>query len=197
MKNTFTYKIGDSLYINLTNRCTNDCVFCVRREHNGVEGYDLRLTREPTAEEVIGEMGFPKKYKEIVFCGFGEPSLRIDELKAIARYVKKCGGRTRLNTNGHGSFFHGRDIEDELAGLIDTVSISLNASTAEKYTEVCRSGYGAAAFYAMLEFAKKCVEKRIHTVLSVVDTLDKEEIAECAQIAKNLGAEFRVREMIK
>lgn len=196
MANTFTYKIGDSLYVNLTNRCTNNCAFCVREHSDGVEGYDLRLSREPSAEEVIAEMGFPKRYKEVVFCGLGEPTMRIDELKKIAQYVKSCGGRTRLNTNGHGSFFHGRDIAEEIKGLIDTVSVSLNADNAERYSELCRSPYGSAAFYAMEDFVIKCVANKIRTVVSVVDIIDKKEIEKCADLAKALGAEFKVRQMI-
>jgi len=135
---TVAYQIRNSLYLNLTTRCTNDCVFCSRLTRPVVQGYNLKLDREPSAEEVWQAVGDPKKYDEVVFCGYGEPTLRLDVIKAVAAKVKAAGGRVRLNTNGHGNVIHKRNILPELAGLVDEVSVSLNTDSSEAYDEVCR-----------------------------------------------------------
>lgn len=114
--NTYTYELDGNLYVNLTNKCTNDCAFCVRNEKASYYGYKLWLDKEPTAEEVVAQIPDVKKYREIVFCGFGEPTIRLAELLRVAEYVKSRGGVTRLNTNGQGNLIHKRDITAELAG---------------------------------------------------------------------------------
>ena len=192
--NTFTYKIGNDTYINLTNKCTNDCEFCVRRNGKGVAGYDLWLEREPSAAEIRDE--WEKDPTDVVFCGFGEPTIKIDELKEIAAYVKRYGGHTRINTNGHASAFHGRDIAAELQGIIDEVSISLNEADAKKYEAVVHSRYGEDGFRYMLDFARDCVKYGIKVTLSVVDVISKEDIETCRKIAEDIGAHFRVRTYI-
>ncbi|MCU0412964.1 MAG: YchF/TatD family DNA exonuclease, partial [Ignavibacteriaceae bacterium] len=132
----FTYKLGDSLYINVTNRCNAHCVFCQRKENPVISGYNLgmEISEEPSADVYIKEIGDPKDYKEIVFCGYGEPVIRWDVIKDISRYVKAKGGRTRLNTNGHGNIINKRDITPELKGLVDVVSISLNTFDPKQYS---------------------------------------------------------------
>ena len=195
--NTYVYEYEGKLYINLTNRCTNACVFCVRNDNQGVGKHNLWLEKEPTATEAIDglkRMRF-EKYGEIVFCGFGEPTFKLNEILEIGKFIK---GRptVRLNTNGHGNLIHGRDITGELARVVDTVSISLNASTAKGYQEICCSEYGEKAFDAMLEFTRLCVPKFKKTVLSVVDTIGKDEIERCRKVCETTGAEFRVREII-
>ncbi|MEA4853331.1 MAG: TatD family nuclease-associated radical SAM protein [Christensenella sp.] len=194
MNNTYTYKIGDVTYINLTNQCTNDCDFCVRRTEKGVAGYDLWMEKEPTAAEVIAELA--KDKTDVVFCGYGEPTIKIDELKQIAAYVKNYGGHTRINTNGHASVYHGRDIAKELVGLIDEVSISLNEADAAKYQAVAHSRYGEDGFRYMLDFARDCVKYGIKATLSVVDVISPEDIETCRKIAQDVGATFRVRHFI-
>lgn len=194
MDNTYTYKIGNATYINLTNQCTNDCDFCVRRTEKGVAGYDLWLEKEPSAQEVIDEL--KKDQGDVVFCGYGEPTIKIDELKEVAAYVKSYGGHTRINTNGHASVYHGRDIAQELAGLIDEVSISLNESDARKYEAVVHSKYGEDGFRYMIDFARDCVKYGIRTTLSVVDIISPEDIEICRKIAEDVGARFRVRHYI-
>ena len=192
---TYVYRIGDKNYVNLTNKCTNNCDFCVRRTEKGVGGYDLWLKKEPSAQEVIALLE-QDPADEVVFCGYGEPTIRIDELKEIAAYVKSRGGRTRINTNGHASAWHGRDIAAELKGLIDTVSVSLNEADAHKYDAVVHSRYGENGFAYMLDFARDCVKNGIHTVLSVVDVIGKDDIETCRKIAAGIGADFRVRTYI-
>ncbi len=189
---TFVYEYKGSAYVNLTNKCTNDCTFCIRNHKDGVGGHELWLTREPTAAEVIALLGGHPK--EVVFCGFGEPTVRVEELKEIASYVKGYGGHVRLNTNGHASAIHGRDIASELSGLVDEVSISLNHSDAEKYNELCRSTYGEEGFSHMLQFARDCVRYGIKVTFSVMDMIGEENIAVCRMIADDVGAKFKVRQ---
>lgn len=188
---TYVYKLGDVNYINLTNRCTNDCTFCIRRGHNGVGGYDLHLDKEPAAKDVIDILD--KDKTDIVFCGLGEPTIKIEELKEISKFVKDYGGKVRINTNGHANAFHNRNVAKELAGLVDEVSISLNGIDAAEYNKLCLSDYGEAGFNHMLEFAQECVKAGINVTLSVVDIIPEEEIEKAREIAKCIGADFRVR----
>jgi len=190
----FTYKLGEALYINVTNRCNAHCVFCKRKDDPTLRGYNLRMdnTDEPDAEVYIKEIGDPKNYKEIVFCGYGEPTIRWDVVKAVAKYIKENGGKTRLNTNGHGNAINKRDITPELSGSIDVVSISLNTFNPKQYSELM--GLKVSYFNEMINFAKgakQFVEKVIMTIVSVneVDIERSRKIAE-----ENIGAEFRVRE---
>ena len=191
--NTDVYKLYDALYINLTNRCTNACNFCIRDGREGMGDYNLWLDKEPTAEEVIKEIGDPTQYSEIVFCGFGEPMIKLDELIEIAKEVKKRGGKVRINTNGHANIYHGENVVPKLKGIVDVISISLNAPTAEQYQEICRSRYGLKAFDAMLDFARECVGTIPEVVMSVVDVLSPEDIEKCRKIAEDIGATFRLR----
>ena len=138
-------------------------------------------------------IGDPSQYREIVFWGFGEPMIKVDELIEIAKEVKKKGGKIRINTNGHANLYHGENVVPKLAGLVDVVSISMNAPTAEQYQEICRSRYGLKAFDEMLDFARKCVGVIPEVVLSVVDVLPPEDIEKCRKIAEDIGAAFRVR----
>ena len=199
MKN-FVYEYGGSLYINLTNKCPNNCEFCVRNFRNGIGEDDLRLTREPNFDDIKEMLSlFPlKKYDEIVFCGYGEPLCALSVLSQVAPYIKRLGFKTRLNTNGLGGLWNKRkDIPVLISKYIDSVSISLNASNPELYQEICRSIYGEDAFDALIEFAKGCIENGIDTTLSVVDFIGEEEIENCRALAEQLGAKYRVRETIR
>ncbi|MEP0860221.1 MAG: YchF/TatD family DNA exonuclease [Ignavibacterium sp.] len=190
---SFTYKLGNSLYINVTNRCNADCVFCRRKEDPYLRGYNLGMTKseEPGADVYIREIGDPKQYEEIVFCGYGEPTIRWDVVKEIARYVKEHGGKTRLNTNGHGNFINRRDITPEMKGLIDVVSISFNTFNPKQYAEIMR--VDALHFYEMLDFAKKSKQFVEKVVMTVVD-FDEIEIEKAKKVVEDeIGAEFRVR----
>lgn len=188
---TYVYEFSGKHYINLTNRCTNSCTFCIRNHEDGVGGYHLWLSQEPKAEDVINIL--EKDKKDVVFCGFGEPTIKIEELKEIAKFVKSYGGRVRINTNGHASAFHGRDIAKELEGIVDEVSISLNNSDAQKYNDVCQSVYGKEGYLHMLQFARDCVKYGITVKFSVMDLIGEENIAKCKKIADEIGAGFRVR----
>ncbi|MCX8104881.1 MAG: YchF/TatD family DNA exonuclease [Ignavibacterium album] len=192
-KVSYTYKLGNSLYINVTNRCNADCVFCRRKEDPFLRGYNLGMKKseEPPAEVYIQEIGDPKQYDEIVFCGYGEPTIRWDVVKEIARYVKENGGRTRLNTNGHGNYINRRDITPEMKGLIDVVSISFNSFDPGQYAEIMK--VDELHFYEMLSFAKKSKEFVEKVVMTVVD-VEVIEIEKARKVVEeDIGAEFRIR----
>ncbi len=194
---TYTYQIGDNLYINLTNRCSNRCTFCVRDQSAQYEGYSLWLREgEPSVEQVLLEIGDPTRYREIVFCGYGEPTYRLSDMVTIARAVKEKGGKTRLNTNGHGSAINGRDITPELT-VFDGVNISLNAPDARAYEKICRPVYREIAFDSLLFFARACRERGINCWFSVVDCIGAESVARCRALADEVGIPLRVREMIE
>lgn len=193
------YRVGQALYINLTNRCHNACTFCVRDERESVGAAEsLWLDREPTPDETLSawEAFGPERYTETVFCGYGEPTERLDALLTVARGIRARlpGHRVRLNTNGQGSLLAGRDVTPELSGLIDSVSVSLNASGAEEYAEVCRPAQGRAAYEAMLAFASAAKAHIPEVTLSVVAGTTDEAAAR--QIADRLGLPLRVRGMI-
>jgi TatD family-associated radical SAM protein len=192
----YTYGLEGKLYINLTNRCSNRCTFCVRNGLGDFNGYDLFLSREPSADEVLAAIDNPQNYREIVFCGYGEPSYRLDVLISVANVLKKHGVPLRLNTNGQAELILGREVADELSACIDTVSISLNATNAEAYQSLCNSEFGDRAFPAVLKFARSCKNAGMEVFLSVVDILSDEEIAEAKNIAEACGVEFKVRKLI-
>jgi len=211
MELIISYELGDSLYINLTNRCSNACEFCLRtgksekepekwETSNDLIGTNkLWLKREPTVEEIIGDLKKRdiKKYKEVVFCGFGEPFVRFDECVVVAKWLKQNGAKVRVNTNGQANLIHGRDVTGEMVGLFDIVSISLNNKNAMEYNAVCHSKYGERAYDALLDFGRKCSEKGIETIFTIVDILPEQDIIKCKKIAKANGGKLRVREYIE
>lgn len=186
------YQLKNSLYLNITLRCSADCTFCDRKGEAVVKGYSLKIETEPTAREVLEAIGDPTRYDEIVFCGYGEPTVRLEELKEVARAVKSRGGRTRLNTNGHGSVLNGRDIVPELVNLVDAVSISLNTANAVQYGELMRLD-GGRYHAAMLDFARRCKALIGNVVMTVVEVpgVDIERARRLAET--DLGIELRVR----
>lgn len=196
---TILYEYHNNLYINLTNRCSSACIFCLRQTREEMDNSgSLWLDHEPSYEEVIEE--FKKfdveKYNEIIFCGFGEPTERIDVLLQVAKYIKDNFHKNiRLNTNGQGNLINNRDIVPELKGLIDCISISLNNPDPEKYQEIVRSIFGVKSFEAMLEFAKETKNYVPKVILSTVDTtITKEEEAKCQKICDEIGVTYRIRE---
>ena len=195
---TIVYEFHGNLYVNLTNRCSSACTFCLRQTRDEMEGSgSLWLEHEPDFDEVVNAFSKynVKEYGEVVFCGFGEPTIKFDLLKEVARFVKdKYQMKTRLNTNGQGNLINERDITKELSGIIDTVSISLNNPDPVKYQEIVRSKFGEKAFYAMIEFAKNAKQYVPNVVLSTVDTtISKEEEKECAKICEETGVTYRIR----
>ena len=191
----FAYMYGGNIYMNLTNRCCNDCTFCLRNTGDGVGENVLWLRREPTADEAVGsaEKLFSPTVEEIVFCGYGEPTYRLDCIDAVADFAHGKGIKTRLNTNGLGSLINGFDIVPRLTGKIDTVSVSLNEANAAAYNTVCRSVYGEKAYEEIKNFTAKCVRAGIYTVMSVVDVIGEKAVERCREIAKKCGAVLRVR----
>ena len=202
---TITYEYEGALYVNLTNRCDCACVFCLR--HNGHDGSiyadDLWLEHEPSREEALESFftwGDLTKYREIVFCGFGEPSYRMDDICwLIDQQHAKVPGLppTRINTNGHANLINGRDVTPDLHGRMDTVSISLNGADEEEYLAVTRPQSGKAGWDAMLDFTRKAAAQVPHVVMTIVDK-DKtpEDIEKCRALAESLGATLRVRAYI-
>lgn len=200
---TLTYEYGNNLYINLTNRCPNHCSFCLRNNSSGsLYAKDLWLKEgEPPREAYLEDLKSRDldKYGEIVFCGYGEPCCRFDDMMWLCDEIKALGGhyKTRLNTNGQGDLIVGRPTAPEMAGRIDTVSVSLNADTAEKYQQLCLSEYGESAYNALLGFTGDAVKHLPNVFMTVVDTMSKEEIDNCRKMCEGLGARFRVRSYIK
>lgn len=195
---TILYKVHNNLYVNLTNKCPCACTFCLRQTRDHMEDSGvLWLEKEPTVDEVIADFANfnMDDYDEVVFCGFGEPTERIDVLLEVAAYVKKTYNKpTRINTNGLGNLVNGRDITPELKGLIDTVSISLNTPNKERYYELTRSKFGIGSFDSMIDFAKEAVKYVPHVVMTTVaTTITKEEEAECQRICDSIGVKYRIR----
>lgn len=187
-----TYTLRDALYVNLTIRCNADCVFCDRKGDAIIKGHNLKIEREPSTEEVVCDIGDPTRYSEIVFCGYGEPTIRLDTLKEVARWVKAKGGKTRLNTDGHGNTINRRNIVPELAGVIDAVSISLNSPDPKQYGELMRLD-GKKFFTAMVDFARECVRSLPRTVMTVVDLDDVNMERARRLVEEDIGAEFQIR----
>ncbi len=190
---SFTYQIGQSLYINVTNRCNADCVFCDRKGEAVINGYSLKMKKseEPEAEVYIKEIGDPKKFNEIVFCGYGEPTIRWDVVKQVAKHVKDNGGKTRMNSDGHGNFINKRDITPELEGLIDTVSISLNSTDPQQYAKLMR--VDPQMHEEMINFAKKA-KQFTRVVLSIVGLSEVDKEAAKKFVTDEIGVDFRERE---
>ncbi len=192
-KESITYTINNKLYINLTNKCNLHCVFCQReRERNfWVKGYWVWVSRDPSVEEVIREIGDPKRYEEVVFCGYGEPTLRFEELKAIAKYVKERGGRVRVDTNGLMFTFLPKEKLKELKGLVDVWSVSLNAPDKETYDRVCRP-VQPGAFEKVIEFIKTAVQEGFEVIATAVD-YEGVDMEKTKELAQSLGAKWRGR----
>ena len=199
-KDTYVYTLDGNLYINLTNKCSNGCDFCVRNERDSYYGYYLWLRHgDPTAEKVIAALNATKdltQYKEAVFCGFGEPTYKVAEMVAICDFLHEKGLSTRLNTNGQGNLINKRDIIPDLKGKIDLVNVSLNASCAEKYQKICRSQFGENGFGAMVEFAKECKRQGVNVRFSIVDCIGKEEVDACKALADSVRVPLYVRDYI-
>ncbi|MGD8307123.1 MAG: YchF/TatD family DNA exonuclease [Ignavibacteria bacterium] len=192
-KTSFTYKIGNALYVNVTNRCNSNCSFCRRKTDPVLKGYNLGMDKseEPDADVFIREIGDPKDYDEIVFCGYGEPTIRWEVVKEISKYVKENGGRTRINTNGHGNYINKRNIAPEFSGIIDEVSVSINSFNPKQYAELM--GLESRMFNEMIDFTKRVknyVEKVVMTIVSI-DEVDVEKTRRTVE--DKIGVEFRIR----
>ena len=192
-KGQIAYPIRNSLYLNLTNRCSNRCAFCAKNASFMVKGHDLELDREPEVEELIQAVGDPRKYHEIVFCGFGEPLLRLETVKAVASELKERGARIRIDTDGQANLVYGRNVLPELQGLVDAVSVSLNADNAAQYNRLCRSPFGERGFAAVLEFLREAKRIIPEVVATVVD-MPGVDVEACRRLAEEeLGVKFKKR----
>jgi cyclic pyranopterin phosphate synthase len=193
---TVAYRAGGSIYLNLTNRCSSSCEFCIREWADGVYGEDLRLDHEPELDEVtqaieVAFMDGPAD--EVVFCGFGEPTMCLDVVLAVTEWLKLRRIRTRLDTNGHGQLLNPDvDVPAALAAAgLDAVTVSLNAATPQEYDRVCRPTF-AKSYRAVLRFAEQCLEHGIETTLTAVD-YPGADLPAVADIATAMGAGFRAR----
>lgn len=195
---TIFYEVHDNIYVNLTNKCPCACTFCLRQTRDHMENsHVLWLEHTPSFEEVREAMKSVdfSKYKEVVFCGFGEPTEALDVLKQTAKQIKeKYNMPIRINTNGLGNLVNGRDIVPELEGLVDTISISLNTPNADEYHKLVRSRFGEQSFDAMIDFAEECTKYIPNVVMTTVDTtITHEEEKQCQEICDRTGAKYRIR----
>ncbi len=209
MANTLVYLLDGKIYINLTNKCTNDCIFCLRKDKDDVVGQTLWLDDEnSTAQDVIKQFEAKRnelltthhsQFTEIIFCGYGEPMLKFDVLKEVAKYIKNKYPDTkiRVNTNGHANFVYKRNVVPECKGLIDEFSVSLNGATKNEYDELSQPKFDEA-YEEVKKFIKACADENISVVASVVEGYKGRhlDLETCEKIAKNHGAKFRVREWI-
>ncbi|MBS4759882.1 MAG: TatD family nuclease-associated radical SAM protein [Clostridium sp.] len=197
--NNYVYELEGKLYINLTNLCTNNCVFCIRDIKDDVVGANLFLDSEKLdvceVKKQLDNMS-PQNYKEIVFCGYGEPILKLEELKQVAQYIKEKYPhlKTRINTNGQGNLIYKRNIVPELKGIIDSVSISFNGENKEVYDEISLPKI-ENAYQGMKDFIKECVKAKIETTATIVTGYKdyKVDLGSCKRQIEELGAKFRER----
>lgn len=192
---TLSYRIEDRLYLNITDRCTLACTFCPK--HNGsctVHDYDLTLQHRPTTEQIIEAIDDPARYSQIVFCGFGEPTLRLKVLLGVARNIKARGGQVRVNTDGLANRVHKRNVLPELASCVDALSVSMNAQDEQTYDRHCRPAL-RGSFQDMLSFLELAPNYLRDVTASAIDGLDGVDIAACQAMASARGVAFRRREL--
>lgn len=198
---TIAYVFEGRLYVNLTNRCPNNCDFCLRNNVDGVgDASNLWLEKEPNCDEIwaaIVSKGL-ENFPEIVFCGYGEPTCRLDDMLFVCRKIRELSNiKIRVNTNGLSNLINNRKTAKEFEGLVDTLSISLNAPNAQRYDEICHSEFGANAFGEVLEFAKSAKDFVPNVILSIVDKdLSREEIENCKDLCDKIGVNLKIREYI-
>lgn len=201
MSNILVYELDKKIYINLTNRCTNECIFCLRQDKDDVCGQELWLDSEDfTAEDVIDQLKNFELSNEVIFCGYGEPMLKFEILRQIASYIKEnyTHIKIRVNTNGHANFIYKKNVVPELKGLVDEFSVSLNGTTSEEYDELSQPKF-ENAYEEVKKFIKSSSDAGISTIASVVDGYKgrRLDITRCEIIANELGAKLRVREWIQ
>lgn len=192
---TLVYQIEKNLYINLTDRCTLACQFCPK--HNGcteVKGYDLVLEIRPPAQQIIDLIGDPTQYDSVVFCGYGEPTLRLKPMLDIAHWIKQEGGKTRLNTDGLGNLVNKRNILPQLSECIDALSISLNAQNEAVYIRHCQPAL-KGSYEAMLQFTELAPNYISDVSASAINGLEGVDIDACRKLAEQRGVKFKQREL--
>ena len=188
-----SYVIGDSLYLNITDRCTLECAFCPKTQGIlQVHDYDLTLDHRPASQEIIEAIDDPAAYKEVVFCGYGEPTLRLKVLLEVARHIKAHGGRVRVNTDGLANLANKRNVLPEMAECIDALSISLNAQNADIYDRHCQPAL-AGSFEQMLEFVAEAPKYIKDVTATAIDGLEGVDVEACRALAEERGVKFRRR----
>lgn len=196
---TITYPIDNNLYVNITNKCSNRCEFCIRNFGDSMgTSNTLWLEKEPTSEEILADIlkNDLYRYKELVFCGYGEPLQRLETVVEVLKELKKHSQiSVRINTNGQADLIYDRPTAQELKGLVDIISISLNAPDAQSYDKMCHSNFGEAAFDAILKYASDCKNYIPEVIMTVVDVIDTHQIELCRELTEKLGVTFRVRHM--
>ncbi len=195
---TISYRYGRNIYLNMTNRCPNSCTFCVRNCRDSLGDADsLWLDEEPTVEETMESLDryVPGSYDEVVFCGYGEPTERFDDIVKVANLIhERLGKKVRLNTNGLGNLINGRDIIPEMKGVFDSVSISLNAPDAGTYMSLCSPEFGDGSYDSLISFIEGCRDTVGDVTVSVVSgTISQAQEDECERIASRLGVRYRCR----
>lgn len=201
MSNTLAYLLDGKIYINLTNKCTNACIFCLRQDKDDVCGKDMWLDTENfSAQDVIEQFESLPLSSEVTFCGYGEPMLKLGVLKEVAKYIKEKHPevKLRINTNGHANFVYKRNVCEELKGLIDTISVSLNGANSDEYNELSQPSFDGA-YEEVKKFIKSSSDAGIKTVATVVEGYKGRhiDIEACQKTAEELGATLRVREWIQ
>lgn len=195
------YTYAGSAYMNITNKCPCSCIFCIRSNGDGLGSAEsLWLKKDPTIEEIKAEIdGFDfSPYDEVVFCGYGEPTQALDNLIEAAKYLKaKHSLKIRLNSNGLSDLINGKPTAHLFEGVVDCISISLNAPDAESYQRVTRSKFGEEAYPALLKFAEDCKKYIPNVKFTAVDVISEEEIEKCKAISEKMGIPLRIREWIK
>lgn len=189
----FVYEYKNAIYFNLTNKCSNNCTFCVRNHATDLKDKNLWLNCEPSYEEIINKIPLDvSKYDEFVFCGYGEPTYRIDLVEKLSKHLKQFGKPIRINTNGQGNLINEKNIIDKLK-YIDIISISLNAPNKEIYQKICNCIYGEKVFNEIIDFAIQCKNLGKQVVFTLVDIINKDEIKETKKLCKNLDIKLRIR----
>jgi TatD family-associated radical SAM protein len=192
-----SYRIGDRLYLNITDRCTLECRFCPKTlGRPEVKGYDLSLSHRPTVEEIVATIGDPARYTEVVFCGYGEPTLRLEVLLAVARWIKGHGGRVRVNTDGLANLVHKDDTLPLLAECVDALSVSMNAQDAAVYERHCQPAL-PGSYEKMLEFLRAAPRFIPDVTATAIRGLPDVDIDACERLARSLGVKFRPRDLDK
>jgi len=190
---TIAYRIDNRLYLSITDRCTLDCAFCPKTgEDFHVRGYDLTMDHRPDVAEIITAIGDPTQYDEVVFCGYGEPTLRLKVLLQVAAYIKEHGGRVRVNTDGLVNLVHKDDMLPEMSKVVDALSVSLNAQDEATYERHCRPNL-PGSYQAMLRFLEEAPRYIPEVTATAIEGLEGVDIAACQQLAERLGVRFRKR----
>ena len=191
--NTISYVYGDNLYLNITNRCMMACPYCIKHKWaNDFRGNDLKLDKEPSVEEVLNAIGDPKKYNEVIFCGYGDALVKPQEVVMISKWIKENGGKVRINTAGLANKYHGKNILPALESLVDVISVSLNGGDASEHNKLNKPMFKEASFAEIINFAKEAKKYIPQVVITAVE-LPGLDVSRIQKIAEETGVSFRVR----